>query len=94
MMTAQPRTIAISDNRPLDRQESATALWKHLNEVPLPHISGKIAVVGHTPQMSGQILDLPHLTCIDTGCGYGGLLTALEIGSGQIWQVDEEGRRG
>ena len=43
--------------------------------------------------MSGQILDLPHLKCIDTGCGYSGLLTALEIASGRIWQVDERGRR-
>jgi serine/threonine protein phosphatase 1 len=80
-------------NRPLDRQDSAIALWKHLNELPPPHISGKIAVVGHTPQMSGQIIDLPHLKCIDTGCGYGGLLTALDLGSGRIWQVDELGRR-
>jgi serine/threonine protein phosphatase 1 len=81
-------------NRPLDQQDSATALWKHLNEPSPPHFSGKIAIVGHTPQMCGRILDLPHLKCIDTGCGYGGLLTALEIGCGRIWQVDEMGKRG
>jgi serine/threonine protein phosphatase 1 len=52
------------------------------------------ALDGHTPQKSGQILDRPHLKCIDTGCGYGGLLTALDVGSGQIWQVDERGKRG
>lgn len=81
-------------NRPLDQQESATALWKHLNEIPLPHASGKIAVVGHTPQESQRVLDLPHLKCIDTGCGHGGLLTALEIGrDGKRWQVDEFGRQ-
>jgi serine/threonine protein phosphatase 1 len=80
-------------DRPLNRQESATALWKHLGEPPSPHFSGKIAIVGHTPLMNGQILDLPHLKCIDTGCGYGGLLTALEIGNGRVWQVDEMGRR-
>ena len=79
-------------NRPLNQQESATALWKHLDEIPSPHASGKIAVVGHTPQKSGRILDLPHVKCIDTGCGHGGLLTALDVGSGQIWQVDEFGR--
>ena len=27
-------------NRPLDQQESATALWKHLDEIPPPHASG------------------------------------------------------
>ena len=81
-------------DRPIDRQDSATALWKHLGEPPPPHTSGKIAIVGHTPQISGQILDLPHLKCIDTGCGYGGFLTALDLASGRIWQVDEGGRRG
>lgn len=79
-------------NRPLDQQETATALWRHLDEIPAPHFSGKIAVVGHTPQKDGRILDLPHLKCIDTGCGLGGLLTALDVGSGQTWQVDEFGR--
>jgi serine/threonine protein phosphatase 1 len=55
-------------------------------------LNGKIAVVGHTPQASDQILDLPHLKCIDTACGYDGLLTALDVSTGQIWQVDESGR--
>ena len=79
--------------RPLAQQESAILLWKQLNEIPAPHVSGKIAVVGHTPQKNQQILDLPHLKCIDTGCGYGGLLTALDVGNGQVWQVDEFGWR-
>lgn len=80
-------------SRPLDQQETATALWKHLEEIPPPHVSGKIAVVGHTPQKNGRIVDLLHLKCIDSGCGYGGLLTALDVGRGQIWQVDEFGRQ-
>ena len=33
-------------------------------------VSGKIAVVGHTPQP--EILNLGHLICLDTGCAYGG----------------------
>jgi serine/threonine protein phosphatase 1 len=54
--------------------------------------SGKTAIVGHTPQKDGRVLDLGHLKCIDTFCGHGGLLTALDVGSGQIWQVTEGGR--
>ena len=34
--------------------------------MPGPHVSGKIAVVGHTPQP--EILNLGHLICLDTGC--------------------------
>jgi serine/threonine protein phosphatase 1 len=76
----------------LDQHNSRTALWLDLKNLPGPHYSGKIAVVGHTPQMDGKILDLDYLMCIDTGCGFGGVLTALDVTGGQIWQVDEQGR--
>ena len=72
--------------------DSRTALWLSLNDLPQPHYSGKVAIVGHTPQMQGGILDLGYLACIDTGCGYGGHLTALDIRSGQVWRVNEAGR--
>ena len=39
--------------------------------------SGKVAIVGHTPQKSGEMLDLGFLKCIDTFCHGGGWLTAL-----------------
>ena len=42
--------------------------------------------------MDGRILDLGYLKCIDTGCGFGGLLTAFDVVGGQIWQADEAGR--
>jgi len=35
---------------------------------------------------------LGYLKCIDTGCGHGGLLTALDVTTGRIWQVTEDGR--
>jgi serine/threonine protein phosphatase 1 len=67
--------------------------WQSLkNGVPGPHISGKIAIVGHTVQKDGQVLDLGHIKCIDTGCYCGGWLTAMEIPSGRLWQADAEGR--
>ena len=64
-------------NRPINEQDSQTVLWRPLesNDIPGRHYSGKTAIVGHTPQNSGQILDLGHLKCIDTGCGHGGWLT-------------------
>lgn len=73
-------------------QGSQTLLWLDLADLPGPHFSGKTAIVGHTPQKDGRVLDLGHLKCIDTFCGHGGLLTALDVGSGQIWQVTEGGR--
>ena len=76
---------------PLDKQDDYTLRWLSLRDfVPLPHCSGKIAVVGHTPQP--DVLDLGHLICIDTGCCNGGWLTALDVASGVKWQVDGRGQ--
>ena len=47
--------------------------------------------LGHTPQP--DVLDLGHLICIDTGCCKGGWLTALDVDTGEKWQVDERGLR-
>lgn len=78
---------------PLDDQPESMLLWTHLHRSrPAPHCSGKIAVVGHTPQATGEILDLGHLVCIDTCCFGGGWLTALEVDTRRIWQVDGLGR--
>ncbi|MEQ8667588.1 MAG: metallophosphoesterase family protein [Pirellulales bacterium] len=67
-----------------------TLVWKPLEPpYPLPHFSGKCAVVGHTSQRGGDILDLGHITCIDTACCYGGVLTALDVTTGQLWQAAE-----
>jgi serine/threonine protein phosphatase 1 len=76
----------------LEEHDSKTALWLPLTDLPGRHYSGKIAILGHTPQENHMILDLGYLKCIDTGCGYGGPLTALDVGRGEIWQVDEAGR--
>ena len=56
---------------PLDQQDGRTLRWLSLRDsVPGPHLSGKIAVVGHTPQ--SEVLDLGHLICLDTGCAVAG----------------------
>ena len=75
---------------PLDQIDDDTIRWLSLRDyIPGPHDSGKIAVVGHTPQP--EVLDLGHLICIDTNCWDGGWLTALDVVSGRTWQVDIKG---
>ena len=73
----------------LEDHDTRTSLWLPLTDLPGPHYSGKTAVLGHTPQLDGRVLDGGHVVCIDTGCGYGGVLTAMDVGSGRIWQVGQ-----
>jgi serine/threonine protein phosphatase 1 len=81
-------------NLPLDQQPDSLLFWTHLSRlVPAPHISGKIAVVGHTPQVSGEVLNLGHVICLDTCCFGGGWLSALDVATSGLWQADETGRR-
>lgn len=77
---------------PLEKQDPAITRWRSLIEsTPGPHVSGKKAIVGHTPDKSGEIFDIGHLMCIDTYC-YGGMwLTAVDVANGTTWQANEEG---
>ena len=79
-------------DRPLHEQRWGGLRWASLPMTPKPHCSGKGATVGHTPQRSGEILDLGFLKCIDTFCHGGRWLTALEVNTGQVWQADLQGR--
>jgi serine/threonine protein phosphatase 1 len=77
---------------PLEQQPEETLYWESLRDrIPPPHYSGKTAVVGHTSQRSGLILDVGHLVCIDTACYRTGRLTALEPETGQLWQTNAQG---
>jgi serine/threonine protein phosphatase 1 len=79
-------------NVPLSETDDFTLRWRSLSEsMPGPHRSGKIAVLGHTPDRSGEILDVGYLKCIDTFCYGGQWLTALDVQSGRIWQTNEDG---
>lgn len=78
---------------PLHRQPLNALRWQKLTEVvPAPHMSGKLAVVGHTHDRAGEIFTLPHLICLDTYCYGGGWLTAMEFPSRRVWQSDLRGR--
>lgn len=79
--------------RKLSRQTPEALRWRPLREaLPGPHRSGKIAIVGHTSQKSGEIFDLGYLKCIDTWVYGDGWLTALDVHSGRVWQADKDGR--
>jgi serine/threonine protein phosphatase 1 len=79
--------------QPLASQRWPIWRWHSLRDsVPGPHVCGKTAVVGHTSQKTGEVLDLGHLICIDTYCYGGGWLTAFESSTGRIWQVDRAGK--
>jgi len=70
-------------------QPPALLRWLSLNEsIPQPHISGKTVILGHT---LGPLRDLGFCRCIDTGCGFGGRLTAIDVNSNECWQVTETG---
>lgn len=77
---------------PLEQQPDQMLFWQHILEYPPhPHVSGKKAIVGHTPQADGQILDFGHLTVIDTHCYGDQWLTGLDVESGKYWQSNEKG---
>ena len=81
-----------SSDRALDETSEQILRWLPItHSTPPPHFSGKTVIVGHVPQESGQILDLGHVKCIDTGCCTGGWLTAIDA-TGRVWQANERAR--
>jgi serine/threonine protein phosphatase 1 len=78
---------------PLSAQPRETLLWDSLKvRRPGSHYSGKIGIVGHASQRTGEILDLGYVRCIDTWCYGDGWLTAIDAAAGQVWQADKNGR--
>ena len=77
----------------LDEQPDYILFWEHLSRrAPGRHESGKTVIVGHTPQPTGEILDLEHVICIDTFCVGSGWLTALDVETATVWQADKLGK--
>lgn len=77
---------------PLEGQPIDLLRWHSLrNGIPSPHPSGKIAIVGHTANQDGEIMDIGHLLCLDTYCYGGGWLTAMELPSKRYWQANLDG---
>jgi serine/threonine protein phosphatase 1 len=64
----------------LDDQPDDLLFWTHIfDNVPPPHRSGKTAVVGHTPQVTGEIRNIGHILMIDTHCFGNQWLTAVDL---------------
>ncbi|MBN2021582.1 MAG: metallophosphoesterase [Pirellulales bacterium] len=78
---------------PLAEQPGEVLRWDSLRyRLPGAHSSGKTAIVGHTAQHTGDVLDLGYLKCIDTWIYGDGWLTLMDVRTGQIWQADKQGR--
>lgn len=76
----------------LAKQPDELIFWQHLKmSVPPPHENGKIAIVGHTPQTDGDVLNLGHILAIDTYCYGDQWLSAVDVDSGMIWQTNNRG---
>ena len=77
---------------PLSEQPDLALRWRVLSRNNVqPHFSMKTVFVGHTAQLSGNVLDLGFVKGIDTNCHRGGWLTAFEVHSGQVWQANDGG---
>ena len=75
---------------PLDEQPDFMLYWESFGD-PAPYESGLTMVCGHTPQRTGQPLDVGHAICIDTwACGRG-WLTCLDLDARYCWQANESG---
>jgi serine/threonine protein phosphatase 1 len=79
--------------RPLEQQPWRDLRWQSLTwHTPAPHRSGKTAILGHTSNKQGEIVNLGYLICIDTYCCGGYWLTALDATTGRVWQSNEAGQ--
>lgn len=79
-------------NLSLAETPTTAILWEHFDTTQTgPHTSGKIAIVGHTPQRDGRIRDAGYIRFIDTHAYKGGWLSALDVTTGAYWQANERG---
>ncbi len=76
----------IRPSLPLREQDPDDLLWIREEFIASPHDLPHTVVFGHTPQRQ-VLVDLPYKIGIDTGCVYGGRLTAIEPREGVMHQV-------
>jgi len=71
----------------LAREQPRDLLWQR-STADLPHSLGATVVYGHTPMPDMQVRwNLPYSIGIDTGCVYGGRLTAIRLPDETLFQV-------
>ena len=81
-------SLSLSDvDYALQHEEPRDVLWQRSTS-ELPHSLGATVVYGHTPVPDLQVRwNLPYSIGIDTGCVYGGSLTAIRLPDETIFQV-------
>ena len=82
----------VRPDRKWSEQDEEDLLWIREEFIDRPHGLPQTVVFGHTPQRS-VLVDLPYKIGIDTGCVYGGSLTALELSEREVFQVRRGERR-
>ena len=71
----------------LAREQPRDLLWQRAT-ANLPHSLGATVIYGHTPTLDLQVRwNIPYSIGIDTGCVYGGSLTALRLPDETLFQV-------
>jgi serine/threonine protein phosphatase 1 len=80
--------LSLSDaSYALTRERPREILWQRFT-ADLPHSLGVTVIYGHTPQPDMQVRwNVPYSIGIDTGCVYGGNLTAIRLPDETIFQV-------
>lgn len=68
----------IRSHRAPQEEDPERLQWSTLS-LASPHLSGRTVICGHTSQESGEIVDLGHTICIDTGISKGKYLTCLNL---------------
>lgn len=88
----------INPNKPLDKQSDYDLLWVRESFIYSLENFDKKVVFGHSPAQLVNESDKPYYTYagnigIDTGCVFGGCLTALIIEDDEVtgfWQIQKE----
>jgi serine/threonine protein phosphatase 1 len=76
----------INPARTLTEQTPDDLFWIREEFFERPHSLPQTVVFGHTPWRD-VLVDLPYKIGIDTGCVYGGTLTAISLGEGLLYQL-------
>jgi serine/threonine protein phosphatase 1 len=82
----------VRPGRTLEEQDPEDLLWIREEFILCAHDLPYTVVFGHTPRRE-VLVDLPYKIGIDTGCVYGGQLTAIELRESLVHQVPWGGRR-